>query len=64
MSDAELVVTREELDALHDQLFMLEAAIEDVERDLKVSATKQDYVEAVQWLLDACRPIVSRDKAS
>ena len=39
---------------------MLEAAIEDVERDLQVSATKQDYVEAVDWLLDACRPLIER----
>ena len=61
MSEAELIVTREELDALHDQLYVLEAAVEDVERDLKVSTTKQDYVEAVEWLLDACRPLVARD---
>lgn len=60
LSEAELVVTREELDALHDQLYVLEAAIEDVDRDLKASATKQDYVEAVEWLLDACRPLTKR----
>ena len=58
LSDAELVVTREELDALHDQLYVLEAAVEDVERDLKGSPTKQDYAEAVDWLLDACRPLL------
>jgi hypothetical protein len=62
LSDAELIVTREELNALHDQLYVLEAAIEDVERDLTDSATKQDYVEAVQWLLEACRPIVGKEK--
>jgi hypothetical protein len=60
LSDAELVVTREELDALHDQLYVLEAAVEDVERDLASSTTKQDYVEALEWLLDACRPLTSR----
>jgi hypothetical protein len=38
----------------------LEAAIEDVERDLKSSGTKQDYVEAIEWLLDACRPLTTR----
>ena len=61
MSEAELIVTREELDALHDQLYVLEAAMEDVERDLKASATKQDYVEAIEWLLDACRPLTTRE---
>ena len=60
MSEAELIVTREELDALHDHLYVLEAAVEDVARDLETSATKQDYVEALAWLLDACRPLTTR----
>lgn len=61
LSEAELVVTRDELDTLHDRLYVLEAAVEDVERDLGMSTTKQDYVEAVQWLLDACRPLISNE---
>ena len=60
LSEAELVVTREELETLHDQLYVLEAAVEDVERDLDGSPTKQDYVDAVAWLLDACRPLLNR----
>jgi hypothetical protein len=60
LSEAELIVTREELDALHDQLYVLEAAVDDVARDLKSSSTKQDYVEALAWLLDACQPLVDR----
>ena len=60
LSEAELVVTREELETLHDQLYVLEAAVEDVERDLEGSPTKQDYVDAVAWLLDACRPLLNR----
>lgn len=54
-------MTRDELNVLHDRLYVLEAAVEDVERDLAVSTTKQDYVEAVEWLLDACRPLIARD---
>ena len=61
MSEAELVVTREELEKLHDQLYVLEAAVEDVERDLEGSPTKQEYAEAVEWLLDACRPLLNRE---
>jgi len=60
LSEAELVVTREELETLHDQLYVLEAAVEDVERDLEGTPTKQDYVDAVAWLLDACRPLLNR----
>jgi hypothetical protein len=59
LSEAELIITREELDALHDKLYVLEAAIEDVERDLTGSPTKQEYVEALEWLLDAAKPLVS-----
>ena len=59
LTEAELVVTREELDLLHDKLYVLEAAIEDVERDLTSSSTKQEYVEALEWLLDAAKPLVS-----
>lgn len=58
LSEAELVVTRDELDELHDRLYVLEAAIDDVERDLRGAPTKQDYAEALEWLLDACRPLI------
>jgi hypothetical protein len=64
LSEAELVVTRQELDELHDKLYVLSAAIEDVERDLARSSTKQDYVEAVEWLLDAARPLVESSEPS
>ena len=63
LSEAELVVTREELAALHDQLYVLEAAIDDVERDLSSASTKQDYVEALAWLMEAARPLVERSGA-
>ena len=53
-------MTRDELHALQDQLYILEAAIEDVERDLAGSPTKRDYEDAVAWLLDAARPLLDR----
>lgn len=58
MSEAELVVTRRALDRLHDALYVLEAAVEDVEADLSKASTKQDYVDAVGWLLQAAKPLV------
>jgi hypothetical protein len=61
LSEADLVVTREELAALHDQLYVLEAAIDDVERDLSTSSTKQDLVEALAWVMEAARPLIERD---
>lgn len=58
LAEHELVVTRAELDELHDRLYELEAAVEDVERDLADSPSAQDYRDAVAWLLDAARPLV------
>ena len=60
LSERELVVTRAELDELGDLLFVLEAAVEDVDRDLRGNPTKSDYVEAIEWLLAAARPVVER----
>jgi hypothetical protein len=59
LSEAELVVTRRDLDALHDALYVLEAAVEDVERDLAASRTRTDLEAALAWLLSAARPLVS-----
>jgi hypothetical protein len=58
LSEAELIVAREQLDALHDQLYVLGAAVADVERDLAQSAELQDYQEALTWLLDAAKPLL------
>jgi hypothetical protein len=61
LAESELVITRRALDELLDQLYVLEAAVEDVERDLRGTPTKQDYVDAVQWLLQAARPLFGAD---
>jgi hypothetical protein len=57
LSEAELIVTREALDDLRDRLYVLEAAVEDVDRDLAGATTKQDLRDAVDWLLAAARPL-------
>ena len=59
LSEEELIVARRALDELRDQLYVLEAAIEDVERDLADDEpTPQELREAVQWLMAAARPLV------
>lgn len=57
LAEHELVVTRAELDDLHDRLYVLEAAVEDVERDL---AEGGDPAEALAWLLEAARPLIQQ----
>lgn len=61
LNENELVVTRGELNALRDQIFVLRCAIEDVERDLdpNVDPTTRDYRAALKWLLEAAKPVVA-----
>lgn len=57
LSEDELVLTRQAMDDLRDRLYVLEAAIEDVERDLSGAPTKAEYQDAIDWLLAAARPL-------
>jgi hypothetical protein len=60
LAEDELVVTRAQLDELHDLLYVLEAAVEDTERDLAEASTVAEVREAAQWLLDAAKPLTRR----
>jgi hypothetical protein len=63
LSENELVVARSELDGLHDELYVLACAVEDVERDLPElgSATAGELCDALEWLLEAARPLRTRE---
>jgi hypothetical protein len=61
LSEGELVMTRSELDDLRDALYVVEAAVEDVERDLETAGDDPDEVRrALDWLLDAVRPLLTQ----
>jgi hypothetical protein len=53
----DLVVSRSDLDELQGRLYCLQAAIEDVERDLAVSSEPAEVAEALGWLLENARPV-------
>ena len=59
LSEAELIVARSELDALHDRLYVLECAIDDVRRDLAEATTPEEVRQALDWVLEAAEPLVS-----
>jgi hypothetical protein len=63
LSEDELVVARTELDELHDELYVLACAVEDVERDLSGPGrrTLTELQDAVDWLLAAARPLRDRE---
>jgi hypothetical protein len=60
LGEHELVVTRGELEAIHDRLFVLGCVVEDVERDL----AKDDFdeLEALGALLDAAYECIGADE--
>ena len=59
LSDGELVIARRQLDTLHDRLYVLACAIDDVDRDLRASRqlSASEYKDALEWILDAARPL-------
>lgn len=53
-------MTREALEELRDRLYVLEAAVEDVERDLAAAPDDPAATsEALRWLLEAVRPVLA-----
>jgi hypothetical protein len=61
LSEAELIVAKTALDELRDRIYMLEAAIEDVERDREAAGDEHDLAEALDWLLQAARPVIQHN---
>jgi hypothetical protein len=53
----DVVVSREALEELQGQLYCLQAAVEDVERDLADASGPQDVQEALHWLLTNAKPL-------
>jgi len=64
LSENELVIAREELDALHDDLYVLACAVADAEQDLEAAGKRPSVRElqsVVRDLLDASRPLRDRE---
>jgi len=64
LSEGELVIARDELDRLHDDLYVLACAVEDTERDVEAWGAKPSSTElrrTLDWLLSAARPLRDRE---
>jgi hypothetical protein len=60
LDESQVVIARRDVDALHDRLYELESAIEDVDNDLADAAEapgSDDYRQALEWLLATARPL-------
>jgi hypothetical protein len=64
LSDSELIMATAELDALHDDLYVLACAVDDAERDLaghRVPPSAAELRDTLEWLLEAARPLRDRE---
>ena len=63
LSENELVIARDQLDELHDDLYVLACAVDDTRRDLAAPGkrTTTELRDALEWLLDAAGPLRDRE---
>lgn len=53
-------MARSELDDLRDALYVVEATVEDLDRDLAAAGNDPEEVhQALNWLLQAVRPLLA-----
>ena len=59
LSEDQLVMTRSELDDLHDALYVLACAVQDVRRDLETNQkpSARELNELLRWILDCADPL-------
>lgn len=57
LDEGDVIVARDALDDLQSRLYCLQAALEDVDRDLEASSQPADVADALRWLLDNARPL-------
>ena len=57
LGDGDVIIDRERLEELQGLLYCLQAAIEDVDRDLVGRPSAREVREALDWLLDNARPL-------
>jgi len=57
LDEKEIILTRAELEQLRDRLWVLACAVEDVEGDLARAEDPAEVRAALDWLLEAARPL-------
>jgi hypothetical protein len=57
LGDDDLIVSRAQLEELQSRVYCLQAALEDIERDLAVSSDPVDVLDALKWLQENAGPV-------
>ncbi len=56
LGDDDVIVSRRKVEEWQSHLYVLQAALEDVDRDLDESREPEDVEAALAWLLENCAP--------
>lgn len=59
LGDDDVIVARSRVEDLQSHLYCLQAALEDVDRDLAASTDPGEVRTALDWLLENCEPLRS-----
>jgi hypothetical protein len=62
LDEAQLIVARSSLNDLRDTIYVLQCALEDVQKDFPsgfAGADAGELREALRWVVDAAQPVVS-----
>ena len=59
LDDDDVIVDRSAIEELQGLLYCLQAAVEDVQRDLAALSTAQDVSEALAWLMENAQPLAA-----
>lgn len=54
-----MIVPRAVLEELQGALYCLQAALEDVDRDMAAATSPAEVEDALRWLLDNARPLAA-----
>ena len=54
-----MIVSRDALEDLQSRIYCLQAALEDIDRDLARSTEPRDVAEALAWLRENAEPLAS-----
>lgn len=63
LSENELVIAKDQLDGLHDDLYVLECAVSDARKDLEAPGKRstKELTELVNWLIESAEPLRARE---
>ena len=57
LGDDDVIIDRLKLEELQDAMYLLQAAIEDTDQDLRGRPSAAEVRTALDWLLDNARPV-------